>query len=526
MNENDNVIQSPKVPYDTTFKDVIRRKRSSSDKSLKYINKILDDMGFTRYHVLLFVTNSLFLFAEGMQEIIHIILLSMINDEHNLTSYHLAFMNSIEYLGYSIATLLINQITKIISRKSAILIFVITSLVVTGLSLTSFNFILAAINRFILGVCFGVLDVLIYLNLFESLPTKIRGFVSMLILLFFPLGEFVLSVICYFKLTEGELHINYRILLLTPFIISCIICLLAIFALESPRYLMFGKNEFQRGVENISKIAKFNRNSMYMKDKFNENLEVEMTQKIGEEDNDRNNLEDAEGNLVSFGGLILDEGREKNDLNVLSSGFPTESSGTFSELFNKIYARDTVIFWIIGGFAGFVFNAIHFMLPATAPKIDKMTFLDLVFFECMEIPSNFFAALLVEHKDLGRLVIIKFGFIFSFLISLVNLYLGESNLVFDCLLKFWMTIPLNVLFVYCSEIYSSEIRTLGLSMINFFRKIVALFAPFIMSWVLIKYGEFATHYYYSPALFVCGFCAFFFTKETRGVALDEVQGNK
>ena len=130
-----------------------------------YINVTLDNMGFTRYHLLLFLTNALFLFCEGMNEIIHIILLSMINEKHNLSHYHLAFMNSIEYLGYSVSTLLVNYITTLIKRKHAILISVFISVLCTGLSITSFNFIFASINRFILGFCFGILDILLYLIL-------------------------------------------------------------------------------------------------------------------------------------------------------------------------------------------------------------------------------------------------------------------------------------------------------------------------------------------------------------------------
>ena len=130
-----------------------------------YINVTLDNMGFTRYHLLLFLTNALFLFCEGMNEIIHIILLSMINEKHNLSHYHLAFMNSIEYLGYSVSTLLVNYITTLIKRKHAILISVFISVLCTGLSITSFNFIFASINRFILGFCFGILDILVYLIL-------------------------------------------------------------------------------------------------------------------------------------------------------------------------------------------------------------------------------------------------------------------------------------------------------------------------------------------------------------------------
>ena len=224
----------------------------------KHINITLDNLDFTKYHFLLFITNAIFLFSEGMSEIIHIILLSMIDEKHNLSHYHLAFMNSIEYLGYSISTLLVTTITHYIVRKYAILISVFISLLCTGLSITSFNFVFASINRFILGFCFGILDVLIYLNLFESLPAKIRGFVSTMILLFFPLGEFTLSLICYFKLKEGEIELNYKFMLLFPFIFICIICLSAIFLQESPRDLFFGKFQYDIGAESVRKISEFN----------------------------------------------------------------------------------------------------------------------------------------------------------------------------------------------------------------------------------------------------------------------------
>jgi len=168
----------------------VHNNNSSNNQSQKknlnqYINHTLESIGFSRYHLLLFVTNALFLFCEGMNEIIHIILLSMIDEKHNLSHYHLAFMNSIEYLGYSISTLLVTPITNHITRKKAILICIVLSLLCTGLSISSFNFYFASFNRFILGFCFGILNILIYLNLFESLPTKIRGFISTMILLFF-----------------------------------------------------------------------------------------------------------------------------------------------------------------------------------------------------------------------------------------------------------------------------------------------------------------------------------------------------
>ena len=482
----------------------------------QYINITLDNIGFTRYHLLLFLTNALFLFCEGMHEIIHIILLSMINEKHKLSHYHLAFMNSIEYLGYTISTLLVTSITNIIKRKHAILISVFLSLVCTGLSITSYNFIFASVNRFILGFCFGVLDILIYLNLFESLPTKIRGFISTMILLFFPLGEFALSLVCYFKLKEGEDDVNYKFMLLFPFVFTVIVCLSAMFLQESPRELFFGKQEYMKGVESFKKISEFNRDSVN-KNKFN----------FGEPE-----IEDATKNIkYDLGNLKSPENGEAmfNEENNIQGGLLTKDSdpnsfkmNRFRLLFNSEYWRYTILFWIIGSFSGFIFYGIHFMLPATAPKINKNTFLDLVLFESMEIPPNFFAMLLIENKEIGRKNTIRIGLFITFFISLINVYLGETILLFDCLLKFALTVPLNVLFVYTSEIYDSHVRTMGLSLMNFWKKISSLFSPFFMSYILYEYGEFATHLCYGPLLIVCAIGSLFLTIETRGRALDEV----
>ena len=490
-----------------------------------YINVTLDNMGFTKYHLLLFITNALFLFCEGMNEIIHIILLSMINEKHNLSHYHLAFMNSIEYLGYTISTLLVHYITTLIKRKHAILISVFVSILCTGLSITSYNFIFASINRFILGFCFGILDILIYLNLFESLPTKIRGFVSTMILLFFPLGEFSLSLTCYFKLKEGEMDVNYKLMLLFPFIFTCIISLSAIFLQESPRELFFGKQNYEKGAESFKKITEFNRDESN-KNKFNfgdpeiEKAAKDISIELGEimPNYDNNNIQ----NENEFNDNIKEGQNIKNALLRQNTNNNIFKMARLRQLFSQDYLKYTILFWILGSFSGFIFYGIHFMLPATAPKINKNTFLDLVLFESMEIPPNFFAMLLIENKGLGRKNTIRAGFIITFIISLINIYLGETILLFDCLLKFSLTIPLNILFVYSSEIYDSHVRTLGLSLMNFWKKLSSLFSPFFMSYIIYKYGEFATHLYYAPLLAISAFGSLFLTIETRGRALDEI----
>ena len=494
------------------------------------VNKLLDDMGFTKYHAVLFVSNSCFLLCAGMQEIIHVILLSIINDTHKLTYYHLALMNSIEYLGYTVAAILVNIITNYISHKKAIMLFVTCSLVFTGLSLTSYNYVFAAFNRFFLGVCLGILDILIYLTLFESAPTKIRGFLSSIILLFFPLGAFVLSTICYFQLIEGDYQLNYKMLLLIPFIITCVICLfIIVFIEDSPRRL-FGLNKFEEGVETMKKITNFinkddsyiHTNLLYTNSNSNKHIELSNLSKskttrdpVVSIDKYVNSHQphDVSPNLVQYGITNINSSKE-------------EQKGVVSKvliLFNTHYRLYTCLLWTIASLAGFVFNGIFFMLPATAPKIEKSTFLDLILFEGMEIPSNFIASLLIENKQLGRLNIIRLGFVVTFLISLLNVAIGSTVLIFDCFLKFLLTIPLNVLIVYCSEIYNSNIRTMGLSAINFWRRVASLSAPFVMSYLTIHFGTYSTYLVFAPFLCVCAIASLYLKVEPMGVPLDEIK---
>ena len=191
-------------------------------------------------------------------------------------------------------------------------------------------------------------------------------------------------------------------------------------------------------------------------------------------------------------------------------------------LFNEKYFNYSLLFWICASFSGFIFNGIYFMLPATAPKINKNTFFDLIIFEGMEIPSNFIASLLIENKNIGRLMLLRIGFILTFLISLINISMETTVLLFECFLKFFLTIPLNVLLIYCSEIYESDVRTMGVSLIIFWRRIASLFSPFFMSYLTINYGDYYTYFVYSPLLCVCAICVLYFDTESRGIPLDEI----
>ena len=189
------------------------------------------------------------------------------------------------------------------------------------------------------------------------------------------------------------MDVNNKVMLLFPFIFTCIICLSAMFMQESPRELFFGKGEFNQGTETFKKITEFNRDELN-KNKFNfGDPEIEQVTK---------NINIELGNIIpSDNSNNINSKKEMQDFNIKEENnwedglIKNESDKQYfkmnrlKQLFNADYLKYTILFWILGSFSVFIFYGIHFMFPATAPKINKYTFLDLVLFESMEIPPNF-----------------------------------------------------------------------------------------------------------------------------------------
>jgi hypothetical protein len=166
------------------------------------------------------------------------------------------------------------------------------------------------------------------------------------------------------------------------------------------------------------------------------------------------------------------------------------------------------------------------MLPTTAPKLEKAVFKDVILSVGIELPSNIIACLLIENKKIGRLRSLIIGYFFTFGTCLSCLILGKDYLIINCLLKFFITIPANILTVYGSEIYDSKVRTFGTSAINFWRRIFTLMSPFVVSYLDIIFGELGPFYIFLPFSLILFIVCFFLDKETRGIPLDEIVKDK
>jgi MFS family permease len=401
-------------------------------------------------------------------------LLSVINDNSKLSQYHLAFITTIEYMGYTFSTILVNIVLQYLSNKRAIQIFAVLTLIFTGLSLTTLYFYYATLCRFFVGLCLGVIDVLVYINLIENIPTQIRGFISSIILIFFPLGQFLIAVFGYFMVIEDDADANFRYLLLIPFAFIGFIIILILFIQESPRR-MIATNNIYEGVIAINRISTFNRRN---------------TKDILERSNERKEVD------KSFKGLFL-------------------------HLFSGKYAKYTIIFWLLAFMTGFVFNGIFFMLPTTAPRLERSELRDVIKSVSLEIPSNFIASLLIDNKRIGRLLSLKVSYLISVIVCVSCFIAGEDYLIINCMLKFFITISSNILLVYCSESYETIIRAFGISSFNFWKRIGNIVSPFIITYLDYKLGNgYPSFYIFLPMTIACFGISLLLTVESRGKPLE------
>ncbi len=181
-------------------------------------NKLIDQMGYTKYNLFVTIVAATILAVDGAQSLLLAFLLSLMNQKIGLTEYDLAIISTMESIGYAVSNILVNLITQFISNTLTIQIFAILGLVSSGLCFATFNFYIICATRFSFGFCMGIIDLLIYITLVEITPTKIRGFLSSLLFMFNPLGSFFVALYGYYELEDRRTKGNFYILVMFPFV--------------------------------------------------------------------------------------------------------------------------------------------------------------------------------------------------------------------------------------------------------------------------------------------------------------------
>lgn len=543
MLKTQNTLNNIQIPLST----INPEQHSSNDKfqenliSEKYDNfqvalsNLLDEIGFSKYHYLVFCVTALILISAGVQELLLAFVLSVMNygkkreDISRLTQYDLAIITTSEYLGYTSSALLINFISYYISNKRSIQFFTVFTLLFTGISIFSLEFYTATITRYFTGICLGVIDTLLYINLVETCPTRIRGFIGSFILIFFPLGQLIISLICFWELKYGIIGVGhnteFRYILLIPFlIVVSVVILILPFLEDSARHV--GVNDYKGSLAVVKKISQFNKNA---KSKEKDIIIEKLVKKVSEDFISKKKF--TKSNTVVMSTKRFDADFDDNfsvrSEEIKHSSNRSDQSLTFSQsvvnIFNTKYYKNSIILFTCAFFTGFIFNGIFFLLPTTAPSLNYESFKYVIISVSMEIPANCLISLLIETNLVGRLNGIKFGYFLSLLVCLTCFYLNFLNIdftVINCLLKLFITIPQNVILIYASEIYEGKLRTFGVSAINFWKRVGTIISPFVVAFMLHQFGDMGPYFLFTPLVLFCLCISLILNLETRNMPLE------
>ena len=508
------------------------------------VDGIMDEIGFTKYHLLVFTIAASILICGGVQESMLSFVVSFIGEREELTEVHYAVITTSEYGGYILASIMVNVITNNLSYKRAIQIFTILNLTFTGISISHLNFYIAVCNRFIIGFCFGMIEILIYMNLVEISPTKIRGFVGSFILIFSPLGQLIISVSCYFNLPSNrEIEdINYRNLILIPYLTMAILLIALLPYLKESVRRLIALDKLEEGakvMKQISKSVNYSAvNKEEMIDRFLKKRIVYPTL-ISHEDAENNPPNSIIINRIDRLNALQESSKrdvnKKENLIVdsLQNNRTTPDYNSnkiflhkFITFLNGKYKKFSIILSISAILTNFIFHGTFFLLPTTAPKLNKSNFMDVIMSVSIEIASALITSMIIENKRVGRLRSLRLGFLFTLITCIVCLVIRNDYIIVNCTLKFFISIPTNVLIVYGSEIYESKIRTFGVSFLNFCKRSATIMSPFTVTYLEYKFGFKGPYYFFAPACLICLYLSFLLDVETRGVPLDKIHLTK
>jgi hypothetical protein len=459
-------------------------KRQGTNKEVDFTQQFIDSIGFTKYHYLVFFVGALILIANGMQIILQAFLVSLLRTIEEINIYDLAIINFCENVGYSIAYLIIMFYGKNLKNKITIQIVSVICLICNGLGIMIFAFKFVLINRFFIGMCLGALDILIFVMLLEMFSSKIRGFMSCIILVFNPLGQVISSLIAFWKLDEQVVENNYYLLLHFPFYILIVVVILVIFFQESPRHL-FEEGKYETGI------------STYLNNNKNTKVASFMRQKTA----------------------ILEEEQEKASHN---DKFKTIADDLkFSDLFYQPL-NYTLIIIFFSLFAGFIYNGVYFLLPTNAPGLTRHEVLRLLLSVSIDIPSNIFASVIIETNYFGRLKTIMLGWIIGLICSLVC-SISPQNIIFMVMIKFGITLSVSALIIYACELYPKNLRTSIVSLFNLGRRLSVMVAPLIVSLVADEIQENLVYVIFALICLISIFLNYTFKIETRDKVLDDLE---
>lgn len=221
-------------------KDNDNNNNNTSSKTIT-IDQIIDDLGLHKYNILMLLITSFALFCDGIELYTVFLLLPVLKEKFDISDFQNSVIVSCSVLGSAVGVLVSGILTnKYGERKPFIIITLILGLF-GSLTVVVDNYYWFCVCRLIVGICIGV--IINYVNcLFENLPSKYRGVISIFIFSMIEIGILFYCFLFYY-MSDKELLIDvYKKIVLISTIPMYVCFILALFFFEeSPRKLFWNK---------------------------------------------------------------------------------------------------------------------------------------------------------------------------------------------------------------------------------------------------------------------------------------------
>jgi MFS transporter, putative metabolite:H+ symporter len=139
-----------------------------------------------------------------------------------------------------------------------------------------------------------------------------------------------------------------------------------------------------------------------------------------------------------------------------------------------------------------------------------------------EIPSAYLACILIDHKEVGRKNLIQYSYFICAVSCFLISFMSTPDFIFFILtgtVKFFITCSFNVLFLFTSEIYSTNLRATGLGFNNAICRFGGIVMP-ILSYFFFALGPTGPAFAFAIMATLSTIAAFKIPNDTTKMDLD------
>ena len=432
--------------------------------SNRNVNSIVGLYGFGKITLLLLLTISFGIIADGIEMTLMGLFVIPITKYYSLNEFEIQVISSILFLGVALGSYISSYMVHFLFRKKTLhygYILLLSSHIILSFS---FHYYIFAFARFFIGVALGII-IPVSLNLLsEFLPGSSRALVLTGIWAFFSLGQGLQASIMLVGMPNLETsNMKYVLFSLTVFILIAFV-LNDKFGIESPKHLILNE-QYEEGFKVLNEM---------LKTKNEEELTYDEKEAI------------------------------INEIKSLSNNDPSNNKVDIENLFAEHMYTTTLFTILLMFILSFLFYGILLISTLTMRKLNihetnntnySQIIANQIIVAFCSMPGNIIGGVLCEIKKMGRRKTICLGFIISTICSFSIIIFRSQYTILYSMYLFFVNISFNVCLTYVVEIYPTQLRDTSSGFLFACLRISGFFSQYL--YLALHIWHYMLPYYFS-----------------------------